>query len=102
MQLCKFNEKTEMLCPYFNGANHNCPHMTGEAQRKEQARWDKEAMEADREYKPTMEQTVDALDHFTAVDASRGARGDGPSRFFIDLLNRGEALVDGVVKMKEK
>ena len=39
---------------------------------------------------------------FTATNAIRPSRGDGPSRFFLDLLNEGKHLPDGVVEMKEK
>ncbi len=39
---------------------------------------------------------------FTATNASRSIRGDGPSRFFLDLLNENKHLPEGVVEMKEK
>ena len=43
-----------------------------------------------------------ALQIFSAVEASREPRGDGPSRFYIKLITAGEPLSDGVYEMKEK
>jgi class 3 adenylate cyclase/CHASE2 domain-containing sensor protein len=43
-----------------------------------------------------------ALDLFVAVNAKRGARGDGPARFFIERLNSNEPICDGIVDVKEK
>ena len=41
--------------------------------------------------------TSRALDLFTAVNNTRPPRGDGPSRFFIDLLKSGKPTPDGIV-----
>lgn len=43
--------------------------------------------------------TRGALEYFAAANAYRGALGDGPSRFFIDRINSGEALPSGVVQV---
>lgn len=43
-----------------------------------------------------------ALELFSAVNASRGSSGDGPSRFFIEQLKIENSVRDGVVEMKEK
>ena len=43
-----------------------------------------------------------ALTLFTAVNAGRDLRGDGPSRFFIQQINAGVTIRDGVFEMKEK
>ncbi len=40
--------------------------------------------------------------HFTEANSLRGRHGDGPSRFFLEALKRGEPLQDGVVEMREK
>ncbi len=39
---------------------------------------------------------------FESTIATRGRYGDGPSRFFLDCLSKGDALPGGVVEMKEK
>jgi adenylate cyclase len=46
--------------------------------------------------------TQQALELFTAVNAMRGQNGDGPSRFFITRINNDEVIRDGVFEMKEK
>lgn len=43
-----------------------------------------------------------ARELFDRVNRSRGARGDGPSRFFIERLTTGESILDGVIEIKEK
>lgn len=43
-----------------------------------------------------------ALELFSAVDASRGEGGDGASRYFIDKINSGVSIPDGVVTLTEK
>ncbi|MGJ8641837.1 MAG: CHASE2 domain-containing protein [Luteolibacter sp.] len=43
-----------------------------------------------------------ALELFTAVNKVRGDNGDGSSRYFIDKLNSGEPMPDGIVALKEK
>jgi adenylate cyclase len=43
-----------------------------------------------------------AVELFAAVIAERGPRGDGPSRFFIERLEAGESMRDGIFEMKEK
>ncbi len=43
-----------------------------------------------------------ALALFTAVNAERDLRGDGPSRFYIRQINAGELIRDGIFEMKEK
>jgi len=47
-------------------------------------------------------QTALAIPIFTAVNAMRDSTGDGPSRFFIDRLQAGESIEDGIVTLKEK
>ena len=47
-------------------------------------------------------QGAQALDLFTAVNAMRGPVGDGPSRFYIERLQAGEVLEDGIVTLREK
>ncbi len=47
-------------------------------------------------------ETQKALALFTAVNAERDLRGDGPSRFFIQQINAGVSIPDGVFEMKEK
>lgn len=39
---------------------------------------------------------------FTETDAMRGDEGDGPSRFYLDLLDRGADITGGVFEMTEK
>ena len=46
--------------------------------------------------------TGKALDLFARVNTEREPRGDGPSRFFIEKINSGEPIHDGVYEMKEK
>ena len=43
-----------------------------------------------------------ALEIFTTVNAMRDPDGDGPSRFFMERLQAGESMEDGVVTLKEK
>lgn len=43
-----------------------------------------------------------ALEIFSAVNKEREPRGDGPSRFFINQLNAGELIPNGIFEMKEK
>lgn len=43
-----------------------------------------------------------ALVIFNEVLSSRGSRGDGPSRFFINLIESKQPIVDGIVDLKEK
>ena len=45
---------------------------------------------------------AEALRLFTLVDDQRDGRSDGPSRFFIEQLQAGTAIPDGVVVLKEK
>jgi len=47
-------------------------------------------------------QAAPALEIFTAVAALRDPDGDGPSRFFIERLQAGEAMEDGVVTLREQ
>jgi len=47
-------------------------------------------------------QAARALEILTAVNAMRAPDGDGPSRFFIERLQAGESMDDGVVTLKEK
>ena len=47
-------------------------------------------------------QTQKALEIFKAVEVEREPRGDGPSRFFIKLIEGGELIRDGIFEMKEK
>ncbi len=47
-------------------------------------------------------ETQKALELFSAVNAGREHRGDGPSRFYIKQINAGEPMPDGVFEMKEK
>ena len=44
----------------------------------------------------------DARQCFEEVDGMRGSDGDGPSRFFLHLLERGEPIHQGVYDMTEK
>jgi class 3 adenylate cyclase/CHASE2 domain-containing sensor protein len=46
--------------------------------------------------------TRTALELFTAANAKRGSRGDGPSRFFIERLQQDEPICDGIIELKEK
>lgn len=46
--------------------------------------------------------TGNALELFAVVNAGRAPRGDGPSRFFIEQLNAGQVMRDGIFEMKEK
>ena len=39
---------------------------------------------------------------FKVVDGMRGSSGDGPSRFYLHLLERGEPIHQGVYDMTEK
>ena len=43
-----------------------------------------------------------ALALFTAVNAQRDLRGDGPSRFYIEQINAGQIDANGIFEMKEK
>ena len=43
-----------------------------------------------------------ALALFNDVIASRGARGDGPSRFFANLIGSNQLIEDGIIELKEK
>jgi adenylate cyclase len=43
-----------------------------------------------------------ALAGFTAVDAMRESQGDGPSRFFMERIQSGDIIENGLVELKDK
>lgn len=43
-----------------------------------------------------------ARTHFVSANSARGRYGDGPSRFFLECLDKREPLPGGMVEMKEK
>ncbi len=74
--------------------------LLGPALQQEEPRWITlyhEAVEALIDNEPQK-----ALALFTTVNAERDLRGDGPSRFFINQINAGESIRNGVFEMKEK
>lgn len=46
--------------------------------------------------------THQAREIFAAVNAMRGPLGDGPSRFYIERINSGEPILNGIIELKEK
>lgn len=46
--------------------------------------------------------TANSLEHFSKVNAMRGKNGDGPSRFFHELLIAGTPIHNGVVELGRK
>jgi len=65
----------------------------------------------EQEWVTTYHQALAALDDgdlttarriFAAVNRHRDPQGDGPSRFFLERLDAGEPIINGIVEIKEK